>query len=87
MEWHELHATSAMVWTERRMFTLPKSLLWQPRQSAITSAGFMREKACGMVVFPPRASTCALPGPWQPSQPVRSGGSLPEATLLKCGLR
>ena len=29
--------------------------------------------------------TCALAGPWQPSQPVRSGGSLPEAMLLKCG--
>ena len=46
------------------------------------SLGSISEKACGIVVLPPRASTWALAGPWQPSQPVRSGGSLPDAMLL-----
>ena len=45
------------------------------RQVSSTCSGGISEKARGMVVLPPRASTCAWPGPWQPSQPVRSGGS------------
>src|SRR5215471_15005656 len=47
--------------------------------------GVKREKACGMVARPPPSATCRAAPLWQLSQPVRSGGSLPEAMLLKCG--
>ena len=76
-----MHTTSACVCDERRMLAFEKSLAWHPRQVSSTSRGPITEKA-RMVALPPRASTCAFPGPWQLSHPVRSGGSLPEAMLL-----
>ena len=44
--------------------------------------GLISEKARGMVVLPPPAAMWPAPARGSPSQPVLSGGSLPEATLL-----
>lgn len=82
MEWQLVQAISFWVCSERRMLALSKLFSWHVRQASIACFGGSKEKARGMVVLPPRAAMWACPGPWQPSHPVRSGGSLPEATLL-----
>jgi len=47
-------------------------LVWQESQAEFRSSTGMFEsfvKRTAIVSFPPPASTCALPGPWQASQP------------------
>ena len=58
-----------------------------PRQVSSACFGCISENACGMVVLPPPAATCALAGPWQPSQPVLfrrflAGGDALEVRIL-----
>src|SRR5260221_2669564 len=87
MEWHAVQTTSALVWLDTRMFARLISLEWQPRQESRIAAGGSSEYAL-MDSLPPLAATCRLPGPWQPSQPTFSGGSVAAAAIdLLCGLR
>src|SRR6516162_3361532 len=87
MEWQLVQTISLSVCTLRRIFDREIVWEWQRRQVSRTFSGGTSENATGMESLPPPAFTCSEPGPWQPSQPVFSGFSLPEATLLKCGLR
>src|SRR4051794_40927703 len=84
MEWQFEQTTSACVCSDSRILAFEISFEWHPRQVFSTWSGPMSENAW-MVGLPPPAATCALPGPWQPSQPVLSGSSAPDATDLKCG--
>src|SRR5690349_9957989 len=57
---------------------------WQPRQRALMSAAEAFLKAKILVLSPP-PSTCALPGPWQASQPCHSGPFLVSSVVTKWG--
>ena len=67
-----MHTTSFWECSERRISDRPTSFAWQVKQLSRILLGGSSLKAT-IVAFPPRASTCALPGPWQLSHPVCSG--------------
>ena len=72
----------SVVCSERRILARERSLAWQSRQ--VSSACFGRHQGEGARDGGLAAARLdvRLAGPWQPSQPVLSGGSLPEAMLL-----
>ena len=82
MEWQLVQTTSSWVCSLRRILARERVWEWQRRQVSRTCVGASAGESARMVAVPPPASTCAFPGPWQLSQPVFSGVSLPRGDAL-----
>ena len=83
IEWQLVQATSCWVCSDRRMFTRFRSLAWHVEAGLEDLLGRHQGKGVRDGGLAAARLDVRLPGPWQPSQPVRSGGSLPDARLLK----
>ena len=84
MEWQSTHPTLFLRCSERRKLACSWPNSWQPRQRFEDSS---RPSAGRRNIFSGSPdSACALPGPWQASQPCHSGPLCLASVVFQCGV-
>src|SRR5271167_4565576 len=71
------------LWVERMNSRCSGFDSWQARQRLVMASGFAPVNVYILVLSPP-PSTCAAPGPWQPSQPWCEGSLF--NVVFQCGV-